>query len=373
MLKVGITGQAGFMGSHLFNYLGTKAEEVELISFEREFFNNENSLQMFVESCDVIVHLAAMNRHEDPQVIYDTNVGLVDKLINACEAKQVNPKIVFSSSTQEDKENLYGKSKRDGRKKLERWAIDNSAQVISLVIPNVFGPFGKPFYNSVVATFCHQVIQGEAPTIHNDGTVNLIYVNELSEIFYSEIISKKNKSTIKMVPFTATKKVSEILTLINSFNEDYVVNGVVPSVSKDSFEINLFNTFTSFIPKSYFPKKYTKHEDNRGAFVEIMRAQTSGQSSYSTTVPGITRGNHYHTRKIERFAVISGKASIKWRKINTDEVFEFILDGNEPAYVDMPIWYTHNITNIGNEELITLFWINEPYDPEDADTYFEEV
>ncbi len=176
-----------------------------------------------------------------------------------------------------------------------------------------------------------------------------------------------------MVPFTATKKVSEILTLINSFNEDYVVNGVVPNVSKDSFEINLFNTFTSFIPKSYFPKKYTKHEDNRGAFVEIMRAQTSGQSSYSTTVPGITRGNHYHTRKIERFAVISGKASIKWRKINTDEVFEFILDGKEPAYVDMPIWYTHNITNIGNEELITLFWINEPYDPEDADTYFEEV
>ena len=373
MIKVGITGQAGFMGSHLFNFLGTKTDTIERINFEKNFFENDEKLQKFVASCDVIVHIAAMNRHENPQVIYDTNVGLVNQIINACEETNSNPKIIFSSSTQEEQDNLYGKSKRDGRKALEKWAVDNHGKVISFIIPNVFGPFGKPFYNSVVATFCHQVIQGETPTIHNDGTVNLIYVNELSETFYSEIISNKNKSTIKMVPFTSTKKVSELLALINTFNEEYVENGVVPNVSKDSFELNLFNTFTSFIPKNYFPRKFTKHEDNRGAFVEIMRAQTSGQSSYSTTVPGITRGNHYHTRKIERFAVISGKASIKWRKVNTGEVYEFILDGTEPAYVDMPIWFTHNITNIGDEELITLFWINEPYDPADSDTYFEEV
>jgi UDP-2-acetamido-2,6-beta-L-arabino-hexul-4-ose reductase len=373
MIKVGITGQAGFMGNHLFNYLGTKSNDIELISYERDFFKNEKTLEAFVSSCDVIVHIAAMNRHEDPQVIYNTNVGLVNQLIDACEKTSSSPKIIFSSSTQEDQDNLYGKSKRDGRKALEKWAIESNGKVVSFIIPNVFGPFGKPFYNSVIATFCHQVVSGEEPNIHSDGTVNLIYVNELSAAFYSEIISNKNKSTIKMIPFTSTKKVSEILNLITSFKVDYIENGVVPNVSRDSFELNLFNTFTSFIPKKHFPKKYIKHEDDRGAFVEIMRALTSGQSSYSTTVPGITRGNHYHTRKIERFAVISGKASIKWRKINTDEVFEFILDGKEPAYVDMPIWFTHNITNIGDEELITLFWINEPYDQEDSDTYFEEV
>ncbi|MBV1923100.1 MAG: NAD-dependent epimerase/dehydratase family protein [Flavobacteriaceae bacterium] len=372
-MKVGITGQAGFMGSHLFNFLGTKSEEIELINFERVFFENDDSLQNFVTSCDVIVHLAAMNRHEDPQVIYNINVGLVNKLTEACKTSNVSPKIIFSSSTQEEKDNLYGNSKKEGRQVLEQWATKNDGQVISLVIPNVFGPFGKPFYNSVVATFCHQVIQGDTPTIHNDGTVNLIYVNELSEVFYSEIISEEKKTEKKIVPHTASIKVSEILALLNSFKSDYVENGVVPNVPKDSFDINLFNTFTSFIPKSYFPRKFTKHEDNRGAFVEIMRAQTSGQSSYSTTVPNITRGNHYHTRKIERFAVISGKASIKWRKVNTEEVFEFILDGKAPAYVDMPIWFTHNITNIGDEELITLFWINEPYDSEDSDTYFEVV
>lgn len=149
--------------------------------------------------------------------------------------------------------------------------------------------------------------------------------------------------------------------------------GKVPYAPMNSFELNLFNTFTSFIPKDYFPRKYTKHTDPRGSFVEIIRTDVAGQSSYSTTVPGITRGNHYHTRKIERFAVISGTASIKLRKIDSDEVIEYIINGDEPAYVDMPIWYTHNITNIGDKELITLFWINEPYNPDDADTYFVEV
>lgn len=374
LIRVGITGQGGFMGSHLYNYLGTKENDINRINFERSYFENEIALQEFVKSCDIIIHIAAMNRHEDEQVIYDTNVGLVQKLIAACEATNSTPKIVFSSSTQEERDNLYGKSKRDGRELLESWASKTGAEVTSLLIPNVFGPFGEPNYNSFIATFCYKIINNETPTIINDSLVNLIYINELSEVFHNEIISKE-KQTIKslIVPHTSSRKVSEILTLLKGFKLQYVEKGQVPKVDLNSFELDLFNTFTSFIPKSYFPRKFTKHSDNRGAFVEIMRAGTAGQSSYSTTIPGITRGNHYHTRKVERFAVISGKASIKIRKIDSGEVIEYILDGTEPAYVDMPIWYTHNITNIGDTELITLFWINEPYNPEDADTYFVEV
>ncbi|WP_348713008.1 NAD-dependent epimerase/dehydratase family protein [Tenacibaculum sp. 190524A05c] len=373
-IKVGITGQNGFMGSHVFNFLGTKTEEIERVDFKRNFFENISDLQRFVKSCDVIVHIAAMNRHENQQVIYDTNVELVQKLIQACKTERVTPKIIFSSSTQEERDNLYGKSKRDGRQLLEDWAIKEGGEVSSLLIPNVFGPFGKPFYNSFIATFCHQIIEGQEPTVINDSSVNLIYINQLSEVFYQEII-KKNTEKIKsyVVPHTSSYKVSEILTLLNGFKSQYVDNGQVPKVNLNSFELDLFNTFTSFIPKDYFPRKFTKHSDNRGAFVEVMRAETAGQSSYSTTVPGITRGNHYHTRKVERFAVISGKALIQLRKIDSDEVFEYILDGEEPAYVDMPIWYTHNIKNIGDTELITIFWINEPYNPEDADTYFVKV
>lgn len=374
-LTVGITGQGGFMGSHVYNFLGTKTEEIERINFERNYFENEANLQKFVKTCDVIVHIAAINRHEDQQVIYNTNVGLVQKLVSACEATNATPKIIFSSSTQEEKDNLYGKSKRDGRQLLENWAIKTGGSVASLIIPNVFGPFGKPFYNSFIATFSHQIVQGEQPTVINDSKVNLIYINELSQAFYEEIIAKDAAKAIDafIVPHTSSRKVSEILGLLKEFKTQYIDNGQVPKIDLNSFELDLFNTFTSFIPKEYFPRKFTKHTDIRGAFVEIMRAGSAGQSSYSTTVPGITRGNHYHTRKVERFAVISGKASVKLRKIDSNEIFEYILDGAEPAYVDMPIWYTHNITNIGETELITLFWINEPYNQEDADTYFVEV
>lgn len=373
-IKVGITGQAGFIGKHLYNFMGTKPEEVERIEFKRLFFDDQTKLNGFVAQCDVIVHLAAMNRHENPQVIYDTNVLLVDKLVSACKQTNSQPKIIFSSSTQEEKDNIYGKSKRDGRLKLEAWANENRASITSMLIPNVFGPFGKPNYNSFIATFCHKIVNNEEPTVLNDTEVNLIYINELTEAFYTEIVKlKSGKLRSFIVPHTSTKKVSEILDMLMRFKLEYLENGQVPNAPLKSFELDLFNTFTSFIPKDYFPRKFTLHTDNRGAFVEILRAEVAGQSSYSTTVPSITRGNHYHTRKVERFAVISGKASIKLRKIDSEEVFEYILDGSEPAYVDMPIWYTHNITNIGETELITLFWINEPYNPDDADTYFVEV
>jgi len=371
MQRVGITGQAGFMGSHLYNYLKNKAN-IELIPFEDHFFEQKDLLENFVKNCDVLVHLAALNRHKDPQVIYDTNLNLVFKLTEACEHIKVTPKIIFASSIQEERDNPYGRSKREGRIHFEQWAKNNHTSIRTLIIPNVFGPFGKPYYNSVVATFCHQLTHRETPTIHTDGQLDLIYINELSEVYYQEIISKDTEIKSFTVQHTATKKVTEILALLNHFKSVYFENGAVPDLS-DSFEINMFNTFRSFIPVDYYPRKYKQHTDERGSFVEIMRANTSGQTSFSTTKPGITRGNHYHTRKVERFAVISGKALIQLRRINTEEVINYYLDGEEPAYVDMPVWVTHNIRNTGKDELITIFWINEPFNPDDPDTYFENV
>ena len=377
MKKVGITGQAGFVGNHLYTKL-TLDETVELIPFKRAYFDDKNALESFVAQCDTIVHLAAMNRHEDMNVIYKTNLKLVESLINACKNKAATPHIIFSSSSQEDRDNLYGKSKKEGKEKFITWASETGGKFTSLTIPNVFGPFGKPNYNSVVATFAHKVARGEKPTIIQDGEVGLIYVNELVAIFIDAIKNQvegeslgKNSFEVRIQP-TSNNKVSRILELLNRFKRDYMGNGIFPSL-EDPFEKALFNTFRCYVPEDHYPVKFTKHTDPRGSFVEIARTQTSGQFSFSTTVPGITRGNHFHTRKAERFAVISGKALIQLRKIGTDEVIDYYLDGKEPAYVDMPIWYTHNIKNIGDEELITLFWINEPYNPEDADTYFEDV
>ncbi|REC63117.1 epimerase [Chryseobacterium pennae] len=372
MKKIGITGQNGFVGRHLYNTLGLFPEEFERIDFQKEYFENDSDLDVFVSKCDVIVHLAAMNRHESQDVIYQTNVALAQKLVDALKRTASKAHVLISSSTQEERDNLYGKSKREGREAIVNWANENGGIVTGLIIPNVFGAFGKPFYNSFIATFCHLLTHGETPQIDNDGEVKLIYVQELVMKIISEIRSEKNQPELQ-VEETAVKKVSEVLALLNDFKTKYLDGGEIP-VLKDNFEHNLFNTYRSYINhKERYPMKFTQHTDPRGAFVEVIRLGIGGQCSFSTTVPGITRGNHYHTRKIERFAVIKGKALIQLRKIDTDEVMDFYLDGTEPAYVDMPIWYTHNIKNIGEEELYTIFWIDEPFNPEDADTYFLEV
>lgn len=371
MIRVGITGQAGFVGTHLYNHLGLAPDKYKRMPFEDRFFSDSALLRSFVEQCDVIVHLAAMNRHPDPKVIYNTNIGLVKQLIDAMETEGVTPHVLFSSSTQEELENLYGQSKKDGRELLEQWAIRNQASFTGLVVPNVYGEFSRPNYNTFIATFAHKLINGEQPQIITDSSVKLIYVGSLCKYIISQF---ENKGVARVnVPFDFERKVSSILSLFEQFNSLYAHNGFIPNLA-DLNEVNLFNTFRSYLDhKNKFPVILVKHTDNRGMFVETIKLGVGGQVSFSTTLHGITRGNHYHTRKIERFTVIKGKAKIQLRKIGSEEVMDFYLDGTEPSYVDMPVWYTHNITNIGDEELYTQFWINEWYNPEDGDTYFEEV
>ena len=377
MLRIGITGQAGFVGTHLYNTLGLYPDTIRRIPFEDSYFQNRQQLRSFVRECDVIVHLAAMNRHPDPRVIYETNIRLVDQLIEAMEAENVTPHVLFSSSTQEERENEYGKSKREGRALLEKWAERNGASFTGMVVPNVYGPFGRPGYNSFIATFCHKLTHGEQPEVLVDSNVRLIYVDSLCQYILEKIFQKARHDEPVVertdIPHDFEKKVTDILTLFENYKTLYFDQGIIPEL-KDRNEVNLFNTFRCYIDlPGHFPVKLTQHADPRGIFVETIKLGIGGQVSFSTTVPGITRGNHFHTRKIERFTVIKGKARIQLRKIGTPEVLDFYLDGREPAYVDMPVWYTHNITNTGTEELYTQFWINEWYDPADGDTYFEKV
>ncbi len=379
MIKIGITGQPGFVGTHLFNTLGLYPDKFERIPFEDAFFSDENKLKEFVANCDAIIHLAAMNRHNDPEVIYNTNIGLVKQLISACKSTKSTPHIIFSSSTQEERDNLYGKSKKEGRKLFEQWADKNNAQFTGLIIPNVYGPFGHPYYNSVVATFCHQLTHNETPKIEVDGVVNLIYVGELVKQIIEMIIevdtNHKDDVVIQEIKLqhTTEVRVSRILQLLQGYKANYLEKGEIPALDTP-FHRNLFNTFLCYIDHStFFPFKLKLNTDDRGSFVETIKLNSGGQVSFSTTVTGITRGNHFHTRKAERFAVIKGKARIEFRKIGTDKIYTFELDGSQPSFVDMPIWHTHNITNISTEELYTIFWINEHFDAEDADTYFETV
>ena len=402
-IRIGITGQAGFIGTHLYNTLSLHKDKYACIPFKDEYFQKEETLDAFVRQCDVIVHLAAMNRHNDPDVLYRTNIDLVQKLISSLECTKSKPYVIMSSSLQEERDNLYGRSKREGRELFNQWADRNDAAFTGLIIPNVFGPFGVPFYNSVISTFSHQVVNNLEAKIEVDACLKLIYVGDLVQRViglingYTDLTdrteshgldfdnlttegtesietnSRLNKpERLIHVEHMAEYKVTELLEKLKGFRDTYLIKGIIPDL-RDRFELCLFNTFRSYIPKEHFPVKYKKNTDPRGVYVEAMKFCSGGQAAFSTTVPGITRGNHFHIRKVERFAVIQGKASIKLRKYGSDEVIEYIVDGNDPGYVDMPIWYTHNITNIGEGELLTMFWINEFYNPADPDTYFEEV
>lgn len=371
-IKIGITGQEGFVGTHLYNILGLNPDMFERVKYDISFFSDQQLLVNFVSNCDVIVHLAALNRHNDPQVIYETNIQLVQKLINALNTTKSKAHLIFSSSSQEEKDNLYGKSKREGREMLASWAENAGGKFTGLVIPNVFGPFGNPYYNSFIATFSHQLTHNEQPKIEVDGSVKLIYVGDLVKVIINEIKEGESKYNFA-IQHTDEYRVSEILALLEQYKEQYFIAGIIPKLSSP-FEVNLFNTFRCYFDQEhYFPVKLKKNTDARGTFVEVIKIGEGGQFSFSTTEPNITRGNHFHTRKIERFAVIKGKALIQLRRIGTNEQLDFYLDGDQPAYVDMPIWYTHNIKNIGDEILYTNFWINEFYDPKDPDTYFETV
>lgn len=367
-MRIGITGQNGFIGYHVLQHLRLQPELYEIIPFEKEFFNTPPKLTDFVSKCDVIIHLAAMNRGDEHE-IYETNIALVNILISAMDEAGVIPHIIFSSSTQENRDNPYGKSKKIGAELFSKWADKHNSIFTHYVISNVFGPFSRPYYNTVVATFCYQLTHGEKPVIQTDADMNLIYVGDLVRDFIAHINDTKS-SVVSPKPVTSIN-VSGLLSKLELFKKCYLDKGMIPNL-QNPFELNLFNTFRSFA-NDIMPIYPEFHSDSRGTFVEVMKEMTGGQTSFSTTLPSITRGNHFHMRKIERFCVVKGKALIQTRKIGTDQINEYMVSGEIPTFIDMPIFYAHNIKNIGEEELLTIFWTNEIFDPNDPDTYYEVV
>ena len=369
-LKVGITGLAGFVGSHLRDCLKAK-ENIEVLPFEDSYYENPQQFTDFAKQADVIVHLAGVNRDE-PQVVLEKNIELMAKLLEYVDASGNKPYILFSSSTQIERDNEYGQGKKKAMELLEQWSSKNNTPAVSMVIPNVFGDSGRPFYNSVVATFCHQVTHGEEPTINQDGQMSMVYINDLVSDIYNLIATPKESYTVEYIKPRTELKVSELLELLNKFKAYYYDSGMVPQISSD-MERDLYNTFLTYMDEKDWQRNLKLNTDQRGSFVEVFKLENGGQVSFSTTKPGITRGNHYHIRKNEKFCVVSGNASIKLRRIGTDKVIEYNVSGDQPAWVEMPIYYTHNISNTGETELVTLFWINEHFNPDDPDTYYEEV
>lgn len=366
MMKIGITGISGLLGTHLHAFLHT-LKDVEILGADRRVFSDVEGLESWVSSCDVLVHLAGMNRGEDSEV-YDTNVRLADLLIKALTATGKTPQVVFSSSTQIDRHTAYGDSKIECSRRFQSWAQDRGAVFSNLILPNIFGEGGRPFYNSVVSTFCHQTARQEQPKIMVDADVEFLHAGALAEQIY-RVIQKKEGGDIRLPG--RSMKVSGLLNKIRAFADTYR-DQIIPDV-QDRFDLQLFNTYRSYLYPQAYPVFADVKKDNRGDVFETVKTLGPGQCFMSTTHPGITRGEHFHLHKLERFLVVKGQAKIRLRKLFFTDIHAFEVSGAHPCFIDIPTMHTHDITNTGREELITLFWSGEIFDPKAPDTFMEKV
>lgn len=366
MQRIGITGAFGFTGWHLRCHLKALGH-ADVVAGGRELFTDTHKLDDFVRNVDVIVHLAGMNRGTDEE-IEKTNLLLATRLVEACKRNECTPHILYSSTIHIRNDSLYGRSKRQAGEILQRWAESSGAVFTNMILTNIFGEHGRPFYNSVVSTFCHQVAHQEAPVVNSDAPMSLLHAQDVAALIVNCI---EGKTSGDIEPPGHATSVKSLLAQIRQIDASYR-GDIVPDL-RDKFQLQLFNTYRSYLYPQHYPKALTLHADNRGDLVEVIKSANGGQTFLSTTHPGITRGNHFHLGKVERFLVVSGQARISIRRLFHDEVMTFDVTGDAPGYIDMPTMHTHNIINTGDQELVTVFWSHELFDPQAPDTFAENV
>lgn len=352
-MKVYITGDSGFIGYHLRHYLKFVGG-LDVLSKGERF---QKDLEK-IKSCDYIIHLAGVNRGEE---IYEKNLEITKDLITSIKKLKIIPQIIFASSTQEGNKTPYGSSKSESYKLLI--SEFGEKRVEKIKIPNVFGPFCKPNYNSVVSTFCHALNNGTSPNIIEDKEIDLIYITELCLHIHSILIGERKEMVTKKMT------VSILLEKLSKYNIDYRLSNTIPEF-EDIFDLDLFNTFRSFSnPLRGLEKKI----DERGFLIECMKSKNKNcHFFYSLTKPNVTRGNHFHFRKIERFIIIKGSAKIELQKPGGEKKTIFISE-NDNQVIDIPVLTAHNLKNIGTDDLICCFWSNEIFDPQNPDTYFLKI
>ena len=354
---VGINGY-GFIGYHLWIYLNYKCDDVDVIRLSRNLEDDLDNLG----KCDIIIHMAEKNRG-DINELYKNNKQSAKYLTEMLDNVNSKPTIIYTSSTHENDDDLYGLWRRENNEMFSNWTNNFK----SIKLPNIFGPFCKPNYNSFIATFCDKILKNEELQINNNN-VNLLYIENLCSQIYDVI--KGDKHNISHDQIVSVKYVYNTLL---RFKQEYLSENKIPKYENE-FELNLFNTFRSYLDKDNRLLNVDNYNDDRGRLSELIISKNQGQIFFSTTKPGIVRGNHFHTRRIERFCVLEGEASVKMRKIGTNEIIEYKIKGTDNKVIDMPVYYTHNLENIGNTELICCFWMNDILKEQKTDdTYFEKV
>lgn len=381
-MNILVTGARGFVGRNLVSQLRNIREgkaknyaiSPDLNVFEYDIDSNPIELDAYCKEADFVFNLAGVNRPKDQSEFMKGNFGFATTLLDTLKKYGNTCPVMISSSTQAALDNPYGESKRAGEQLMFDYAKETGAKVLVYRFPNVFGKWCRPNYNSAVATFCHNIAH-DLPIQVNDPSVvmNLVYIdNVVDELIAALSGQEYRKGDYCEVPVVHTITLGNIVALIKSF-KDMPDNLSVPDLG-DAFTKKLYSTYLSYLPKEKFAYPLKMNVDNRGSFTEIIRTSDRGQFSVNISKPGITKGQHWHHTKNEKFVVVKGHGLIQLRKIGSEDVVEFEVSGDRIEAVEMIPGYTHNIINLSEtEDLVTFMWCNECFDPDKPDTYFEKV
>lgn len=371
-MKVLVTGANGFIGKNLITEL-KRREDIIVLPFDID--TPPDLLNEYCRECDFVYNLAGVNRPENVEEFMEGNFGFASTLVDTLKKHNNKCPIMNSSSIQAALENPYGQSKKAGEDMLFAYGKESGAPIYIYRFPNVFGKWCRPNYNSAVATFCHNIAHDLPIQVNNRATeMHLVYIDDVVEELLQALLGQphRDENGYCYVPTEHETTLGGIVDLLYSFKASRE-NLMVPDMTEGSFSKKLYSTYLSYLPEDGFAYPVKMNVDARGSFTEILRSVSCGQVSINISKPGITKGNHWHHTKNEKFLVVSGKGLIQFRKIGTDKIIEYHVSGEKLEVVDIPTGYTHNIINEGDTDMVTLMWCNECFDPNRPDTIYEPV
>ncbi|MCO1624116.1 capsular polysaccharide biosynthesis protein CapF [Pseudomonas putida] len=368
-MKVLITGANGFVGQNLIAHLNERSD-VEIMRFARG--DSLSSLPGLVAQADFVFHLAGVNRPQDPAEFQAGNADLTQALCDAIANSGRKPPVLYTSSIQALLDNPYGHSKRGAEQALQSLQGEHGVPVFIFRLPNVFGKWSRPNYNSAVATFCHNIVRELPVTVNDpDAPLQLVYIDDVISSFLQVMEGTKEQQGFVTVDPVYQTTVGELVRQLYAFKESR--GSMITEPVGTGLVRALYSTYLSFVPAERFTYGLQKHEDPRGVFVEMLKTKDSGQFSYFTAHPGVTRGGHYHHSKNEKFLVIKGRACFRFRHIVSNAFYELFTTGDKPEVVETVPGWSHDITNVGDDELIVMLWANEIFDRQLPDTYARPV
>ena len=369
-MKILVTGSKGFVGKNLIAELKNQGYKD---IFEVDVETDVSTIEGYVKKCEFVFHLAGVNSPKDEKEFMEGNFGFTSKLLNLLKKHNNKAPVLITSSIQAERENAYGISKKAGEDLLFSYSKETEAKVYVYRLQNLFGKWSRPNYNTVVATYCYNVARDLDIQVNNaEAEVNLCYIDDVLEEFIKALKDNPTPNGDYFnVPVSYTIKLGQLAMAIRGFKESRL-NLSVPNM-EDELIKKLYSTYLSFLPEDKFSYDLKMNVDNRGSFTEFIRTPERGQVSVNVAKPGITKGNHWHHTKNEKFLVVSGTGVIRFRKIDSDEIIEYKVSGGKLQVVDIPTGYTHSIVNIGDTDMVTVMWVNEAFNPEKPDTYFLEV